>query len=48
MLLDFYPKIDSSRAFCVFYVKEGLPVVLVVVVLNVLDSYGKTTKEAIG
>lgn len=48
MLLDFDPKIDSSSAFSVLCVKEGLPVVLVVVVFNFLDSYGKAIKEAIG
>lgn len=52
MLLDFYHKINSSRAFSVqksvLCVKEGLPVMLVVVVLYFLDSHGKTTKEAIG
>lgn len=52
MLLDFYDKINSSRAFSVqksvLCVKEGLPVVLVAVVLHFLDSRRKSTKEAIG
>lgn len=46
MIKLIYQELFSAQK-SVLFVKEFLPVVLVVVVLYFLDSHGKTTKEAI-